>query len=222
MTLCLASVIWIIWKLKQPRWQRKFQQLGRFCWQLRWTKLALGLAIASFIITSPPGVALAAQVMTSSIPPDSGETADAIVILGRGIGLEDSRIAAATALWQTQRAPQIFVSGIGDAPRMAQRLLKQGILATAIAGEGCSLTTEENAQFTANTLQPQGVKRIILITDPPHLLRSFLTFNSLGFEVIPHSAPLPATLGQRQETMLWLREYGGLLSYALLGRFSDR
>jgi uncharacterized SAM-binding protein YcdF (DUF218 family) len=113
-------------------------------------------------MTSPPGVTLAAQVMTFSIPPDSGERADAIVILGRGIGLEDSRIAAATLFWQTQRAPKIFVSGIGDAPRMAQRLLDQGIPVTAIGGEGCSLTTEENAQFTVNALRPQGVKRIIL------------------------------------------------------------
>jgi hypothetical protein len=30
-TLCFASVIWVIWKLRQPRWQRRFQRLGRLC-----------------------------------------------------------------------------------------------------------------------------------------------------------------------------------------------
>jgi uncharacterized SAM-binding protein YcdF (DUF218 family) len=180
------------------------------------------VTIATLVITSPPGVALAAQTLTRFVPSDSGQRADAIVILGRGAKLAEARITAAVSLWQANRAPQVFVSGVWEAKPLIGQLAARGVPASALKGEGCSLTTEENAQFTARNLLPQGVKRIVLVTDSPHMLRSLLTFRSLGFEIMPHSVPLPDELGQREAALIWLREYGGLISYGLKGRFLER
>lgn len=174
------------------------------------------------LICSQPGMMLGNRVLASFLPQDSGQAADAIVVLGRGPELRPQRTQVAAALWQIRRAPLVFASGWGDAEPIAELLSAEGLPQPAIDGEPCSRTTEENAQFTAALLQPQGVHRILLVTDPPHMLRSFLTFQSLGFEVIPHPNPLPPELDPRREAFLIVREYLGLLSYGILGRFSPR
>jgi hypothetical protein len=99
-------------------------------------------------------------------------------------------------------------------------LLKQeGISSHVLEGTACTMTTNDEATSTAAILGPQGVKSIILITDPPHMLRAFLTFRSLGFSVIPHMTPFPDHLNSAKASLLAFREYTGLLSYAALGRF---
>jgi uncharacterized SAM-binding protein YcdF (DUF218 family) len=175
--------------------------------------LIYGLAIA------PPSVNLAEKALVSLLPKDSGVRADAIVILGRGSVFNPSRVELATKLWQTDRAPLIFTSGMGDSPVMLKMLEEQGIPEAVLDGEGCSQTTQENALFTVEALQPKGVKRILLITDSPHMLRSLLTFQSFGFDVTPIPSPLPKEIGRRGKATLVLREYAGLVTYGLRGRF---
>lgn len=172
--------------------------------------------------TSPPMVALATQVMVTLLPADSGTTIDAIVVLGRGMELRNSRIKSAVQLWQAKRAPRIFVSGIGDAPAMIQLFRAKGIPRERLGGESCSQNTEENAFSTASMLHRQGIWRILLITDSPHMLRAFLTFRSLGFKVIPHTSPLPLYLTSTDEALLVFREYLGLVGYAVWGRFQQQ
>jgi uncharacterized SAM-binding protein YcdF (DUF218 family) len=144
------------------------------------------------------------------------------VVLGRGSELQQDRVQVAAQLWQSQRAPLIFVSGTYDAPLMAGSLAKLGVTPSAIDGEPCSRTTEQNAQFTAALLQPRGIHKIVLVTDPPHMLRSVLTFRSFGFEVIAHPNPFPPNYQVRKQAFLIVREYAGLVSYRLLGRFAPR
>jgi uncharacterized SAM-binding protein YcdF (DUF218 family) len=54
------------------------------------------------------------------------------------------------------------------------------------------------------------------------MLRSKLTFESLGFEVIPYLTPLPKQLDLKKKAFLVFREYLGLISYGLQGRFMPR
>ena len=138
--------------------------------------------------------------------------------MGRGSELRQQRVETATQLWQAQRVPFLFGSGRGDSSEIAQLLQQRSIPSEAIGSESCSRTTEENARFTAELLQPEGVQRIVLVTDPPHMLRSFLTVRSLGFEVIPHLTPLPARFPPQRQAFLLAREYAGLASYGLLTR----
>ena len=162
------------------------------------------------------------KVLVTFVPKDSGETAGAIVLLGRGGGdFYTDRTNLAKDLWQSKRAPLIFTSGIDDAPSMISQLQEKGVPRQAMDGENCSLTTAENAIFSAAVLKPRGVKKVILITDAPHMLRSLLVFRANGFEVIPRTTPLPSYLGTQGSFMLKLREYGGLFTYAFRGQFSS-
>lgn len=188
----------------------------------RWSIGTTGLLLIYLLIISPNAIALGNQGLVQNLPPDSGTTADAIVVLGRGAELRQDRVDVAARLWQAQRAPIVFASGLGDAGEIAQLLQAQGIPERAIDGEPCSRTTKENAQFTAAKLRPRQVQRIILVTDPPHMLRSVLTFQGQGFDVTPHLNPFPKALSTKKQGFLVFREYLGLVSYKLQGRFDAK
>lgn len=190
----------------------------------KWRISAVGVALLLLygVVCSPIGMKVGNQGLIGLLPEDAGQPVDAIVVLGRGQALRSERVQVAANLWQANRAPLVFASGWGDAKPIARSLAKRGVSAQAIDGEPCSRTTEENAQFTAALLQPRGVQQILLVTDPPHMLRSFLTFRSLGFQVAAHPNPLPPELNTRREAFLIVREYLGLVSYGFLGRFFPR
>ncbi|MGG6240551.1 YdcF family protein [Nodosilinea sp. AN01ver1] len=206
----LAVMIAAPWVVRPRRWKRRISLVGVMLLLL----YSLGL--------SPLGVSLGGEGLARLIPRDSGQPADAIVVLGRGRDFRASRVQVAADLWRQQRSPLIFVSGRGDAIEIARMLESTGVPASAIDGEPCSATTNENALFTAALLQPQGIRRLILVTDPPHMARSLLTFRSLGFEVTPHPSPVPKSLDTRKRQFLVLREWAGLIGYGMMGRYFAR
>ena len=203
--LPLVALILIPWLITRLRWKRQLSGLGTI------------LLVAYFIATFPLTVAVANKGLVAFVPNDPGITADAIVILGRGESLRESRVEVAADLWKAQRAPQIFASGRGDGEKIVEMLRADGIPATALDQESCSQTTEENALFTASMLKPQGIKRILLVTDPPHMLRSLLTFRAQGFRAFPHPSPLPTNLAGNRKALIVFYEYAGLVSYGLKG-----
>ncbi|MEM1255103.1 MAG: YdcF family protein [Cyanobacteria bacterium P01_H01_bin.21] len=176
--------------------------------------IALLLSISPLLIGEP--------LLTQFLPTYEGQTADAVVVLGRGRYLRPSRVLKAAELIAMDRAPQVFVSGRGDAVTMVTMLTELGIDSSKIAGEDCSATTEQNALYTAQQLLPAGVESIILVSDPPHLLRSQLVFRSLGFKVIPYPSPLPENVSLRHRRLLAMRESLGLVAYGLMGRYLPR
>lgn len=192
----------------------------------RWKKpvivSAIALCVGYLVLSSPFVVGAGNRLLASAIPPDTGEKAEAIVVLGRGWRQNTVRSLAVLNLWRQKRAPMIFPSGRDDAETIAYLLEEWAVPASAIAGEPCSLTTEQNAEFTAATLWPQGVRTIILVTDGPHMLRSLLTFKSFGFKVIPHVVSLDARTNQTKSRLLVFRESFGLLSYGIMGRYFSR
>lgn len=208
--LIVVVSVGIVWIVSPKRWRR------RFFFPFTVTVL---LCLA---LTSPWGVALATQGLMASLPPDSGEPVQSIVVLGRGGDLRQERIETVEKLWQQQRSFRVFASGMLDAEFMLEEFETNGIPKTVLSGERCSQSTEENALFTSAVLYPQQVQKILLVTDTPHMLRSLLVFQAAGFEVIPHPIPLPehwSALGKSQSV---LREYVGLLNYALTDRFRQR
>lgn len=184
--------------------------------------LVCASALVYLTVLFPPTIRLAETVLVKQIPQDSGKVADAVVVLGRGESLSPSRVEVAAKLWEEKRAPIIFTSGIWDAPRMVQQLHSRGIPDQDLSGEGCSRTTYENAKFTADVLKPQGIKRILLVTDAPHMLRSQLTFQNFGFTVIPVASSGSPNLSQGARAKMVMYEYAGLVSYGLMGRFSAK
>ncbi|MGJ3249346.1 MAG: YdcF family protein [Elainellaceae cyanobacterium] len=188
-------------------------------WQHYVLKGVTGLLLAYLVVTSPPAVRLANYGLTAVLSPDSGETVDSIIVLGRGEPRRNERIAEAIQLWKDDRAPHIFVSGMSDAQEIVDLLHESGIPRSALSGERCSQSTEENGLFTAAVLYPQGVRRVLLVTDSPHMLRSLLVFRSVGFEVIPHAIPQGGDLTFEPHMLSALREYAGLIGYWISGRF---
>lgn len=194
----------------------------------RWVKWGSRLLIISgliyFIFKSPLSKSILSWGLVASLPTDSGAPVDAIVVLGRGSSgfLMESRIDVAVQLWKAGRAPFIFASGRPEARAMMEALREEGVPLDNIRGEECSNTTEENALFTSSILLPENAQNILLITDLPHMLRSFLTFRSLGFKVIPYPTPFSQNDNSQFPGKVISKEYRGILGYAALGRFLPR
>lgn len=85
-----------------------------------------------------------------------------------------------------------------------------------------SAATEENAQFAAEVLLLVGVQSLILVTDPAHMLRAKMTFESFGFRVIGCCS----NKGYGGTTTIafarYVRKYVGLVAYGVRGRYWQR
>lgn len=189
-------------------------------WRVWISRIAAIALLTYLFLISPALSSLTTASLTWFVPADSGAPADAIVVLSRGEEVKGQRYETAVQLWQNQRSPQIFVTAQNNFTQMENLLQQRQIPTQVLGGTNCAMTTYDEAQSAAAILGPQGVERIILITDPPHMLRSLLTFRGFGFTVIPYMATLPAELTSAKRSWLVLREYPGLVSYAMLGRFS--
>lgn len=174
------------------------------------------------LITSPIAIDLAIKALLLPLPSDSGAGVDAIVVLGRGKPLREQRVDMVAQLWRAKRAPNIFTSGMMDAGAIKSELMRRGVPAQNLRGENCSGTTEENALFTASAIKPQTHRKVILVTDPPHMLRSLLVFQSMGYDPIPKISVFPEDLKSGEKLSLVGRELGGLILYAVTGRLQFR
>ncbi|MGG6296281.1 YdcF family protein [Leptolyngbya sp. AN02str] len=172
-----------------------------------------------WFMLSPLFATPATAALVRFIPKDSGTPADAVVVLARGDEIEGDRYQSALELVEQGRAPRMFVTGSGNLVSTFLMLQEQAVDPTLLSGTVCARTTKDEAYSTAAILGSEGAKTIILITDPPHMLRSMLTFQGVGFQVIPHVEPAPPTLTTAERSLLAVREYLGLVSYGLLGRF---
>ena len=184
----------------------------------RWIA-GISLSLIAILIALP---VIGSYGLPSFVPADSGETADAIVVLGRGEDLLESRKRVALELFAAGRAPLIFVSGKSDAPSLVEALEAEGFAKNQLEGEACSRTTAENGKYTAQVLMPQQVKRVILVTDPPHMLRSSLVLRSVGFEVDHRMSPFPPSFSRYRRQVFAARETISFATYGLLGRFRSK
>ncbi|MGF6165613.1 uncharacterized SAM-binding protein YcdF (DUF218 family) [Pseudomonas sp. 2725] len=153
-----------------------------------------------------------------------GRRADAIVVLGSGrergdvawgadqptgVGLERQRFAA--RLTKASGLPVLTSGGLhyGTPPSEAQMMadsLRDDFGVTVRWQEGHSRTTWENAQFSAQVLLPQGIKRVVLVTHAGHMPRAVWSFRKAGFEVVP--APVGFLSGDNARPLGgWMPEY---------------
>lgn len=187
-----------------------------------WRKRVLrGLMVALaayWIIISPPVAALTEGLLMSFVPADSGETADSIIVLGRGYQEQGDRYPISLQLLEAGRAPRLFVTGYPNLGQVGSRVKDYNVALAQVSGTVCARTTKDEALASSLILGPQGVEKIILVTDRPHMLRAYLTFQGRGFTVISHPIALSPELSSARRSLLSIREYFGLISYTLLGR----
>jgi uncharacterized SAM-binding protein YcdF (DUF218 family) len=106
--------------------------------------------------------------------------ADAIVAISGDTG---ARAETAIALWKQGLAPVLIFSGgssdpesVASAELMKRTAVAAGVPADAIAVEGTSATTEENAQRVAELMKARGLTSAILVTSPYHQRRAAMLF----------------------------------------------
>lgn len=186
-----------------------------FAWWFRRSRprlagVCFALGLGGFWLMSLPvmvewgaGALESEPALTQSQWSTLAEQADAIVVLGSGrergdpawgsdqptgVGLERQRYAARLA--KASGLPILTSGGLHygtpptEAALMAESLLNDFDVKVRWQ-EGRSRTTWENAQFTAQVLEPQGVKRIVLVTQAWHMQRAVWSFEQAGFTVVP-------------------------------------
>lgn len=172
--------------------------------------------------------------------------ADAIVVLGAGrergdpawdyidqpTGVAMERMRYAAQLAKASGLPLLTSGGLhyGTPPSEAQLMadaLQRDLGVSVRWKEERSRTTWENARMSAQILLPEGVKRVVVVTQAWHMRRSRWSFEQAGFTVIPapvnflgrdHARPfggwLPESKAMWQSSQL-LNEAVGLLGYRL-------
>jgi uncharacterized SAM-binding protein YcdF (DUF218 family) len=145
---------------------------------------------------------------------------DAIVILACRVGpggylspAAHRRVHRGAELFTEGVASSIVVSGgrrwhgVPEAAAFATRLAELGVPAQAVDRELWSLSTCENARYTARLLRARGQRRVALVTCDWHMPRAVASFTLAGLAPLafpvaaPHGRPLHRS--RLRERMSW-------------------
>jgi uncharacterized SAM-binding protein YcdF (DUF218 family) len=149
---------------------------------------------------------------------DDRRAADVIVVLGaaqydgRPSPVLKARLDHAMALWDAGLAPRLLFTGgrrAGDSWSEAEAgrryAIRHGVAPEAIMIETDSRTTAMSMRGAAAMLAPKGLNRVLLVSDPFHMLRLELLarMNGLAPRGSPTmSSPIGANAERNREYML--------------------
>lgn len=109
------------------------------------------------------------------------EKSDVIIVLGGDNGL---RVRKGAELYKAGYSSHIILTGIderfyhpGHPNWRERRMIALGIPKKAIKVDTKSKTTWEEAENTSNTMEKNGWKSAIVVSDPPHMLRLHQTWS---------------------------------------------
>ncbi|NTX03090.1 YdcF family protein [Myxococcus sp. CA040A] len=127
---------------------------------------------------------------------ERAEPSDAVVVLGARVlaggvpsGALRARTEKAVELYRRGVAPRlVFSGGVGVHPPSEARVMLTLATQLGVPEEACVLeesshSTEDNARLTAKLLRDLGARRVVVVSDPYHLLRARQYFRLNGFEV---------------------------------------
>ena len=172
--------------------------------------------------------------------------ADAVVVLGGGVGADTNslvyaelfmgadRVLHAARIVKAGKAPVVIASGEGEREASLPLLKEFGVPEEAILVENESRNTEENARRVAKLLADRAERpRVLLVTSSWHMRRALLMFrrHAADVEVVPaaidyegimaaESLALPWSLAPSADMLMknsfMLKEYVGYWGYRLL------
>jgi uncharacterized SAM-binding protein YcdF (DUF218 family) len=209
----------------------------------------LGL-IGIFFVSWPPAAWVFAQGLERRYSPELPQigNAEAIVVLAAGVAPAEGgesepslkentylRCRHGVRIWKKSKGLPVLLCGgttaevtTPAAVIMRRMMVGEGIPESQLWTEERSVSTYENALFGAQILRQKGIRRIVLVTEAYHMLRSEHCFRKQGFEVIPAAcnfatvdpevnAILPGGEGivENEQT---LHELFGLGWYSIKGR----
>lgn len=179
--------------------------------------------LGAMALLSPLLLDVSVRCILALLPNNRNETAQSIIVLGRGPDSQSDRALTVSQLWSQNKQAEIFVSGMTDAPPIIENLKVMGVPEGQIRGERCSQSTWENGLFSDILLDDQTHKNVLLVTDSPHMLRAFLVFQGLGFDVTPYAVQVePDNLFSLKRSQIILREYAAAVSYGVSGKFRGK
>lgn len=128
---------------------------------------------------------------------DGARPADAIVVLGaaqyvgRPSPVLRARLDHAVDLWKRGLAPHLIVTGgrgTGDTTSEAavsrRYVLRLGVADSAILLEDQGRTTRASLEAVASIMKENGLRRVILVSDPFHMLRLKLLAERLDMDAV--------------------------------------
>ncbi|WP_426735496.1 YdcF family protein [Myxococcus faecalis] len=132
---------------------------------------------------------------------ERAESADVVVVLGARVlaggvpsGALRARTEQAVALYQRGVASRlVFSGGVGVHPPSEARAMLALATRLGVPPEACVLeeeshSTDDNARLTSVLLRELGARRVVVVSDPYHLLRARQYFRLNGFEVLTSPA----------------------------------
>lgn len=153
------------------------------------------LGIATPIPSAAQAIVILSSGRITNAPEYGGDTLDDLSLRRVRYG----------ALLQRQTGLPLYVSG-GKLPTEAQPLaeliaevLRADYGITVAGMESNSQTTWENAEYTAQLLQPAGITHILLVSDAWHLPRATEAFANTGLTVTPAPTGFVHHPGWQQE-----------------------
>ena len=179
--------------------------LASWRWMPRWLKrLALAVGIGLIILASPLGANALIYIQEQRAHEDCAQaTPDTIVVLAGGMatapqsvldhaslgGASLRRLVSAIALHAEHPDAGMVIVGtsgyaIAESDVMAGLAERMGVPRAALRTETRSLSTWQNAAFTAG-LDPPVSRHIWLVTSALHMPRAAYAFRRMGFEVCP-------------------------------------
>ena len=158
---------------------------------------------------------------------DETQPADAAIVLGAAVWagspspVLSARLSHALELFQKKQVQYIIVTGgvgrgdnLSEAEAGARYLIDNGVPEGNILLEREGKSTYESLQAAALLAAPLQLRRVLLVSDPFHMLRSLKMAYDLGFEA--YGSPTqtsPISSQPTQETYHLVREAAAYTSY---------
>lgn len=162
---------------------------------------------------------------------DTRGPADAILVLGSaqydGVpsSIFEARLDHALDLYQQGLAPRLVTVGGGqpgdrftEAEAGRMWLVDNGVPAEDVIAVGEGSDTLQSMRAVATVYAEQGWSRILVVTDPPHVLRSVrMAEDSAMSAVASPTRQGPAVISRQTQLRYTVRETGAYLYYRLTG-----
>jgi len=203
---------------------QRYVRHSRFSWQRTLNRALLWLLGICVVY-----VGIVTYTVSTQSRIDDTREADAAIVLGAAMWagapspVLRARLDHALALYRAQTVTYIIVTGgigygdnMSEAEGSANYLIEQGVDPANILRETQGRSTYQSLVGAATVASPKGIQRVLLVSDPFHMLRSLKMAHDIGFEA--YASPTktsPISTRPLEEWVYMIREALAYNAYIL-------